>query len=116
LVEIEFHDTPNGYAWIMGNINAIASALCRAIVAQMGLSLKVVPVPVKVVTNGGKVTINAFALKYATGQFIPLWVKRTRLLKPIVYTVVQMLPLNKPTKVLLGEIKSWVCLKDVKPI
>lgn len=40
LVEVEFHDTPAGCAWILGNVNNIAEALKKAIVAQMGLQLK----------------------------------------------------------------------------
>lgn len=46
LVEVEFHDTPAGCKWILDNVNNIAEALKRAIVAQMGLVLKPIPAPV----------------------------------------------------------------------
>lgn len=40
LVEVEFHDTLAGCNWIIANVDAIAEALFKAIVSQMGLKLK----------------------------------------------------------------------------
>lgn len=40
LVEVEFHDTLAGCNWILANVDAIAEALLKAVVSQMGLKLK----------------------------------------------------------------------------
>lgn len=54
------------------------------------------------ITLGSKVKI--IGSKYATGEFIPDWVKKNT------YTVKQI----KGDKYLLKEIESWVYLKDIK--
>lgn len=55
--------------------------------------------------NGCRVKINTGALKYSTGQAIPLWVKKGT------YTVLQINSNEK--KVLLKEIMSWVNICDI---
>lgn len=107
LIEVEFHDTPAGSTWILANVNNIAEALKKAVVEQMGLTLKVVPAPVPAPVTfkvGDRVRINLSATTYTTGQKIPLWVKlRTHTIQQI-----------GRDRNLLKEIYSWVFTKDIK--
>ncbi len=107
LIEVEFHDTPAGSTWILDNVNNIAEALKKAVVEQMGLTLKVVPVPVpETFKVGDRVRINLTAKTYSTGQKIPLWVKLKTL------TIQQI----GRDRMLLKEIYSWVQTKDLKRV
>lgn len=65
--EIEYHDTQIGSAWILANPNQIADALCRAVVNQMQLTLKVVvPPPVNTYTVKYGDTLSAIAFRFRT--------------------------------------------------
>jgi hypothetical protein len=111
LAEIEFHDTAAGCAWILGNLDRIATALTQAIVAQMGLILK--PNPILPIIPGCKVKFKEplTTIYYVTGQKIGLYYK----LKT--YTVQEVLPkTGVADRALLKEIKSWVWIKDIKRV
>lgn len=66
LCEIEFHDTPAGCAWILSNMNEIADALCRSVVAQLGLTLKVTAPVGNTYTIKAGDTLSAIAIRFNT--------------------------------------------------
>lgn len=66
LSEIEFHDTPAGCAWILSIMNEIADALCRSVVAQLGLTLKVTAPVGNTYTIKAGDTLSAIAVRFNT--------------------------------------------------
>jgi hypothetical protein len=113
--ELEFHDTQVGCQWIITHMDEAADAYCRAVVSQMGLPLRQVLPPAPTPTSsalavGNRIAFQPWALKYATGQWLPRYVRNSQ------YTVQELFPKVNPTKALLNEIQSWVFVRDIRKV
>jgi N-acetylmuramoyl-L-alanine amidase len=87
IMEVEFHDTVKGCAWILANVGNIARALEKAIVQQTGIKLKEIPLP----------TNEYYYLK--AGRYVLMSIARMEAEKVKV-------AIGQPVEILIGQVET----------